>query len=343
MEQGAFSSQMVADTIAVSAHKMSDRLVKAMDTIGGQFSKLKGILFEMSTGPGQPVERAGAIALDYANAFFEGVDHSLKQLSKFGQDEAYRISNQLGRIKDFLSFDFANSFKGGFRFGKPLRLDEIEDLREEKRLRILKAQDEAAKIEGRTINANRKLMDDVSDQIQEQKEMISDLTFQLKKVDKFQQMRIQAFAHRKALQFTEQDYERHIEQINELQKLEQEAEKKRRILEEPLEDAQKMHDFNMQRISDEEQARMKEVENRYRKEIELANAMSGGPSDDFSVGGADYRFVQQRNSEIRSNKITEAANKRREEQLDQIKEEIAEQRRQQKLDLIKVLEQLRPI
>ncbi len=346
MEEGAFSAQMTANAIALSAEKMSGRLEKSMDTVGGQWAKLKGMLFELSAQPGRPIERMATNALWVANTFVEGAEHAFSQLSQFAEQETNRILNAAGRIKDFITFDFTNAFGGGAgRFGRIMTQDELMAHREKQRKEIIEQQNAAAKIYGRTIVANQNLMDDVSKKIIEQKDLIRDLDYEMKRIDEFGRMRIEAKLQRKALQFTEKDFDRYIDQINELERLHEEEQKKRQIVEQPLEDAQKMHDHMMKMIAEEEQSRIKKIEERHKKEMRFASSLSsaGGPSEDFTRGGADYRFIQQRNAQIESTKRTEAANRKREEQLDQIKDEIAEQKRQQELDLNKVLKQLKAI
>ena len=56
-----------------------------------------------------------------------------------------------------------------------------------------------------------------------------------------------------------------------------------------------------------------------RKQQELADLASkrGGPSDDFTAAGADYRFVQQRRNELEARRIQEKADKKREQQLEE--------------------------
>ena len=39
---------------------------------------------------------------------------------------------------------------------------------------------------------------------------------------------------------------------------------------------------------------------------------SGGPSDDFTAAGTDYKFVQQRRGELEAKRLEEQANKKRE-------------------------------
>lgn len=345
MEEGKISAEMVAAAMAASAEDFAGRLEKSMNTVGGQWSKLKGLLAELSAKPGGPIERGFAGLLSGVNATIESTEFVLDKMSNGIEDVVNKQINAMSRIREFVTLDFTNAFRGGNRFGKLMNTAERAALEEQKRKDILKAQAEAQKVEGRTIMANRDLMDDVAKKIREQKDLVRELDYEFRRIDEFGQMRIDAKLQRKALQFTEKDFNEYIDQINELERLKEEEEKKRAMIDKPIEDAQKMHDHMMKMIDEEEKRRIEEAENVYKKEMDFARNLraGGGPSEDFTKAGADYRFVQQRNAEIEATKREEAANNRRAEQLESIKQELIETRRQQQLDTDRVMQQLNPV
>ena len=345
MEEGKISAEMVAAAMAASAEDFAGRLEKSMNTVGGQWSKLKGLLAELSAKPGGPIERGFAGLLSGVNATIESTEFVLDKLSNGIEDATNKQINAMKRIGEFFTLDFTNAFRGGNRFGKIMNTAERAEFQEKKRQEILKAQAEAAKIEGRTIMANRDLMDDVAKKIREQKDLVRELDYEFRRIDEFGQMRIDAKLQRKALQFTEKDFNAYMDQINELERLQEEEAKKRAMIDQPIEDAQKMHDHMMKMIDEEEKRRIEEAENVYKKEMDFARNLraGGGPSEDFTKAGADYRFVQQRNAEIEATKREEAANNRRAEQLESIKQELIETRRQQQLDTDRIMQKLDPV
>ena len=57
---------------------------------------------------------------------------------------------------------------------------------------------------------------------------------------------------------------------------------------------------------------------KHQQEIAAAARAAGGPSGDFTAGGADYRFVQQRRAESEARRISDRANNTRERQLQEL-------------------------
>ncbi len=333
MEDGAISAEMVSKALAASAEQYSERLTKAMDTIGGQWSKLKGILFELSTTPGAPIERLGATMLEWVNMSIEGYEMGFDRLGQIGDRMGNNFVQKIQDLKNILTFDFGQLGQED-RFGKPMTFKEMNEHREKQRKEIEKSQEKAAKINGRTTAANKKAMDDVAKQTSEQKKIIQELEDQFNRVSQFERMRREVSKERMRMRMTKEDFEKAIIQIDELEKMHEEAEKKRRMVEDPQKDLDKMHEHRMKLIDEEGDERKKQIEDRFKKEKNAADALKkmGGPSDDFTSAGADYRFVQQRNAESLAFKAQDAANKKRESQLDALNVQLEEMRREAKLN-----------
>lgn len=333
MEDGAISAEMVSKALAASAEQYSERLTKAMDTIGGQWSKLKGILFELSTTPGAPIERLGATMLEWVNMSLEGYEMGFDRLGQIGDRMGNNFVQKIQDLKNILTFDFGQLGQEN-RFGKPMTFKEMNEHREKQRKEIEKSQEKAAKINGRTTAANKKAMDDVAKQTSEQKKIIQELEDQFNRVSQFERMRREVSKERMRMRMTKEDFEKAIMQIDELEKMHEEAEKKRRMVEDPQKDLDKMHEHRMKLIDEEGNERKKQIEDRFKKEKDAADALKkmGGPSVDFTSAGADYRFVQQRVAENLAFKAQDAANKKREMQLDTLNQQLEEMRREAKLN-----------
>lgn len=334
MEDGAISAEMVSKALSASAEQYSERLTKAMETIGGQWSKLKGILFEMSTSPGTPLERAGAEVLSWINGGLEGWEMVLERMSGIGEDIGNNAVDFYELSKDLMQLNFAQFMSGYDRFGRPMSSMERQEHAEKVREELIKSQKEQAKTLGKTTALNKKAMDDVAKQTAEQKKIIQELEDQFNRVSKFERMRREVSKERMRLRMTKEDFEAAINQIDELERLHAEEEKKRRMVEDPQKDLDKMHQHRMKLIDEEGSERKKQIEDEFKKQKDAADALKkmGGPSDDFTSAGADYRFVQQRNAENLAFKAQDAANKKRESQLDALNVQLEEMRREAKLN-----------
>tara|TARA_Y100000361_G_scaffold40763_1_gene34920 strand:+ start:4299 stop:6434 length:2136 start_codon:yes stop_codon:yes gene_type:complete len=345
MEDGAISAEMVSNALAASAEQYSARLTKAMDTIGGQWAKLKGILFEMSTSPGTPIERAGAFLLEQVNNSLEGYELLFSDMSELGEDIGNNMVDFFQLSQDLMSGNFTQWMSGYDRFGRPLNTNEIAENAEKLRKEIIEEQEKAAKINGRTTVANKKAMDEVAKQTAEQKKVIQELTDQFNRVSKFERMRRDVSKERVRMRMTKEDFEKAINQINELEEMHEEAEKRRRMVEDPIKDLDRMHQHRLKLIDEESAKRKKEIDENFNKEKQAADALKsmGGPSEDFTKAGADYRFVQRRNAEIESFKAQQAANKKRESQLERSNELKEEMIREAKINTEEVRQSLQVV
>ena len=334
MEDGQISAEMVSRAMIASAEEYGDRLEKSMDTVFAQWAKFKGILFELSTKPGAPVERVAAGLLKGLNYSIEGWEMAFDGMSNYAEDRTNQAYAALQRLKDFMSFDFANAFSGADRFGDPMTAREREAHQEKLRKEIIEAQEKAAKINGKTTANNQKLIDDLGDEILKQKDIVKSLDDQFNRISKYERMIRDLRVERHFKRITQQDFDKAVEQIKELERLDEESKKKRAMVEDPIKDLDKMHAHRMKQIEKEGNEKTKGVEELFKKEMDHANLLRsmGGPTDDFTSAGADYRFVAQRNAEIQAKQAEKAANAKRESQLEAIRNELELARRQAELD-----------
>lgn len=336
MEEGQITAEMVSRALSRSAEEYGERLTKSMDTVSAQWAKLKGLLFEFSVTPGTPVERAATSVLKIINESAEGYEYLFKILG----DNAERLTNDAASIVQELSnyakLDFSEFFgaRQNDRFGGPMTTSEYLELQEKKRKEIIAAQEMAAKINGKTTVNNQKAIDDVAKQITDQKKIVQELDDQFNRISKYERMIRDLRVEKYFKRITQEDFDAQVKQIQELEKLSLEAEKKRKMIEDPIKDLDKMHSHRMKQIEKEGDEKNKQIEEQFKKEMDLANLMRsmGGPKDDFTTAGADYRFVQQRNAEIIARKSEDAANAKREAQLEAIKNELELSRKQVELE-----------
>jgi hypothetical protein len=81
-----------------------------------------------------------------------------------------------------------------------------------------------------------------------------------------------------------------------------------------------IYNHEEKRIADTLKAKTDVANKDFKRQQELADAAraAGGPSGDFTAGGADYRFVQQRIAESEARRISDRANNKRESQLQEL-------------------------
>ncbi|MDB4449123.1 hypothetical protein N9130_01185, partial [bacterium] len=84
----------------------------------------------------------------------------------------------------------------------------------------------------------------------------------------------------------------------------------------------KLHRDKLKDIAEIRKKKTEAISEELKKQQELADLASkrGGPSDDFTAAGADYRFVQQRRNELEARRIQDKADKKREQQLEEANE-----------------------
>lgn len=324
MEDGMITADMVSRAMSASAADYGDRLEKAMDTMGAQWTKLKGLLTEVSIGPGSPIERAGAFMLGVTNAILVGWTEEVPaKLNKAGT----AIGNSVGRINEHIQrlnnimdnpIDFLRGdLQEPNRFGDILTAEQLAENLKKGTEGVLESQRMAREMEGKTTQQNQKLLDETRKQISEQKKVVQDLDDQFNRISKFTRMRLDAKLERKRKDLHEKDYQLQLKNIQILEDMHEEEEKKRRMVEAPGQDLEKMHAHRLKMIEEEGDARRKSIEDAYQLEMKQANLLRsmGGPSEDFTAAGADYKFIAKRQAEIEAIRFEKQATKKREDQL----------------------------
>jgi tape measure domain-containing protein len=324
MEDGMISADMVSRAMAASAEEYGDRLEKAMDTMGAQWTKLKGLLTEKSVGAGAPIERLGAGLLYAVNEgllfWTEDVPNAIDKAGTAIGDGVGRINEEIQRLNNIMDnpLDFMmGRLQDPYRFGGMLTRDQLKENLKEEGKAVLESQRMARDMFGKTTQQNQKLLDETRKQISEQKKVVQDLDDQFNRISKFTRMRLDAKLERKRKDLSEEDFQKQLKNIQALEDMHEEAEKKRRMIEAPGQDLEKMHAHRLKMIEEEGDARRKSIEDAYQLEMKQANLLRsmGGPSEDFTAAGADYKFIAQRQAEIEAIRFEKQATKKREDQL----------------------------
>lgn len=320
MELGLISADMVADSMAAASERYAGRLEASMNTVAAQYERIKGILSEIFAEGGGPAQQVLVDVMKGAGNLISGIketaDDTVKEMRSLGKQlsDLWEDTKMLVKPEVFEE----GAFKRTRENMKKILSDpfgELEDVPETgiTKEQILESQklagynEDIAKLveeriellgeeEGKYIKLRRELSG-----IKEIDTAIADSRAQLNK----------AIAHggkrgiddaRKSLEL--------MQEIKDLQEKQNELKERRKR---EIDHEKKLHAAKMKDIAEIKKQKEKDAREEFELKRKLA-AQSGGPSDDFTAAGADYRFVQQRRNQMEANRILREADKKREQQ-----------------------------
>lgn len=332
MEKGNITAKMVFDSAAFKSGEFADRLEKSMNTISGQAAKLGGLLQELlaKIGSDSGAYAAALSALKGLNFVLERMIGNIRDLQEGAEKLAVALtfgySDFLDRLKN-LDFSDGKEFFENVRKSVNLldsteqkRAEEAksEEIRKEQELgtgpieeyQLLFKEQEVlienlAKATQARIQHSRDLLNVTEDDVKLQKLKTLLANAELNE----QSQRVQLLKESISLQ-------------KELMRKKKEVERSKRVLEMELDVINEEYDLEEKRIAEVAKLKTDAVNEAFnlKKKLATMERNAGGPSEDFTAAGADYRFVQQRRNELNAARIELEANKERKTQLDEIKE-----------------------
>jgi tape measure domain-containing protein len=318
MELGMISADMVADSMAAATERYAGRLEQAMNTVAAQYEKFKGIMSEIFAEGGGPAQEVVVDMMKGMNNIILGAkemaDDTVVQMKKAGEDMA-ELAQDIGVMftKDvFEEGAFKRTRKNiaeAFGFGEEeakgsgitkesiladqerAGLDEKITKLIEKRIELLA--DEDAKL----LKVQREL-----NNIKEIDTSIAEARTVLNK----------AIRHggETGIRNAKENL-RLVEKIKEKQDQQQELKDRRKR---EIEHENNLFKSKKKTIDDIRKRKEEDAKKEFQDAQKLAELArkAGGPSDDFTAAGTDYKFVQQRRGELEAKKLEEQANKKRE-------------------------------
>ncbi len=318
MELGLISADMVADSMAAATERYAGRLEAAMNTVAAQYEKFKGIMSEIFAEGGGPAQEVVVDMMKGVNNLILGTkemaDDTVVQMKKAGEDMAELVQDigvmftpevfKEGAFKrtrenfaEALGFGEEKGEENGITKESILASQERAGFDEkiakliEKRIELLA--DEDAKL----LKVQREL-----NNIKEIDTSIAEARAVLNK----------AIRHggETGIRNAKENL-RLAEKIKEKQDQQQELKDRRKR---DIEHENNLFKSKKKTIDDIRKRKEEDARKEFQDAQKLAELArkAGGPSDDFTAAGTDYKFVQQRRGELEAKKLEEQANKKRE-------------------------------
>lgn len=338
MERGNVTSQMVFESMASAAEGYAGRLEASMDTVSGQLQRLKGLLEEMfATGGsgyvsptakglellgdltegtvgvlekiqegGLIVGRAAAEIVEGYRRFFSGEDHSeifsAEGIRKFREEQARLSTEYQNRLID-----------EKLASEEDVRIRAQGDPEKFKRMMEVQAEIEGAKAK-EIVKREKLLRQELG--VNEEEHKLRLLQRELAIAEEKSQGR-KADELRKSIGFQ-----------RDLMKEQEALEKRKKAIKIAKDYIDEVYNHEEKRIADTLKSKTDAVNKDFKHQQEIAAAAraAGGPSGDFTAGGADYRFVQQRRAESEARRVSDRANNTRERQLQELIDIAAEEK-----------------
>lgn len=345
MEEGAFTAEMTSQTIVFAAENMSDRLTKSMNTVSGQWSKFKGLLSEVMSGVGSgSLLHSGAVGgLKAVNAVVEFGISGVDRIHQTVKDVSKTSVKFFDNFRKFMTEEDQNGPFVGL-------IDFYNDLQKQHPI-VLAAQEKASadlaaavtrQLTGSAEEYNALLTEQgkIIEKIVEQKKLQSEVTQELfGRTDaevKLTEMRNKLMdAQGKKMSTYAERLKKNIELQEELVAEEKELARRKKVIDDEKKSIMEVYDLEEKRITELGKKKNDKINEAFALQKKLANMerQAGGPSEDFTAAGADYKFVQQRRNEIRANEIEEKANSKRASQLERVIELLDRLREQNDINL----------
>lgn len=340
MELGLISADMVADSMASASERYAGRLEASMNTVAAQYARLKGIIDEMFAQGGGPSQEVLVDVMKGSGNLLSG----MKELA----DDTVLEMRELGRVLGELWEDtkvlvqpevFAEgAFKRTRKNMKEMLSDPFRELEETPE----------SGITGKEILKQQELSGfnaEIAKLIKERVELLADedaklikLTRELKNIKEIDTSITQSrIALNQAIRHGGQrgidDARKSLELAEKIKRLQDRQQELKDMRKREIEHEKRLHDAKVKDISDIRKRKMDALQDEFKKQQELADLASkaGGPSDDFTAAGADYRFVQQRRNEIEAARLQAQADKKREQQIGETNEIMTRMERAEEL------------
>lgn len=338
MERGNVTSQMVFESMASAAEGYAGRLEASMNTVSGQLQRLQGLLQELFAEGGEEFTSPTADSLKFIG---DAVETTIDLYEK--SQEGFQT---LGRGMVRFRHEIAKGLLSRGAGVAEIILEMNEFLEEERKL-SRRALREVAKERAEDQEALRiREMGDpekFTRMMNEQTEIRGAKAKEIVKREKLlrQELGITEQEHKLSLlkeQFGIADEKRQTRKANELKKSigfqeelmreQEKLEKRKKAIKIAKDYIDEVYNHEEKRIADTLKSKTDAVNKDFKHQQEIAAAAraAGGPSGDFTAGGADYRFVQQRRAESEARRVSDRANNTRERQLQELIDIAAEEK-----------------
>ena len=330
MEEGGFTADMTSDTLSHAAERYSGRLEASMDTVTAQWEKFKGLMAEIAAEEGEATglhslavilmkglnnfaanaKQMGDNAVDDVAEFARG-DRFTQILTSLGNDIRYaldpdQVFQRPGKKKQGF---FENTRKTwsdlrkGIKKGSVLTKEQIQDSRKQsnwtkKRLDLEEKYSELLGEEtGKMVKIRHELMG-LKDQDLMRVEAAKDLR------DAIRQGGDRGI----------QQAEENLKIVEEIARVRDRTKELKESRKREIEHENNLYKSKKKTIDDIRKRKEEDARKEFQDAQKLAELArkSGGPSDDFTAAGTDYKFVQQRRGELEAKRLEEQANKKRE-------------------------------
>ncbi len=339
MEDGAFTANMTSDTLGNAAERYEGRLEASMETVTAQWQKFKGLMSEIGASIGEFGPRQITVAT------LKGLNNLASNLQRLTGDAVDDIAevfrgNKMQRLFGSIGSDLKDAFDvrrilnpDGRGFFEQTRKTFVSIAKGEKgALGITK---ESVLEERKKSNFTKRRLDietKYNDLLAKEKSELDKVKNEINGITELDLLRLEAvrdlgLARKEGLELGSGD--RGIKQakdnlkiVEKMIALRDRAEDLQKRDEERRNHESKLHRDKLKDIAEIRKKRSEAISEELKKQQELADLASkrGGPSDDFTAAGADYRFVQQRRNELEARRIRDKADKKREQQLEEANE-----------------------
>lgn len=340
MEKGQITSDMVFDAMASQAESYSGRLEASMNTVHGQMQRLRGLIQELFSEGGMKIggQTATAFGVEMLGDTVEFGIYAMEYLATASSQAGEQVQHVAEGIRKIFAGESDRSpFEG------------LAKLRAEMAERHPEILAEIEKKESESILRSKKKHQGDADayarMIKQQEEVVANLAKEVAAREKLQRSSLGITEEEHVLRQMMNDLadaellkqgtkvmelEKSIKLQKELMEAQAGLERTKKAIQKELDYIDEVYDHEEKRISEALKAKTDAVNKELKLQQELAEAAkaSGGPSGDFTAGGADYRFVQQRRNESEARRISQQATKTREQQLKELID-IAESEKQE--------------
>lgn len=320
MELGLISADMVADSMAAATERYAGRLEAAMGTVAAQYEKFQGIMSEIFAEGGGPAQEVLVDMMEGANILLvrskEMADETVVQMRQAGEDmlELFKDIGVIFTPDVFEEGPFKRTRENMARAlgfgeekveGKGNGITEESILADQKRAGL---DQKIAKLIEKRIEL---LADEDAKLLKVQRELNN-----IKEIDtsiaEARTVLNKAIRHggETGIRNAKENL-RLVEKIKEKQDQQQELKDRRKR---EIEHENNLFKSKKKTIDDIRKRKEEDARKEFQDAQKLAELArkAGGPSDDFTAAGTDYKFVQQRRGELEAKKLEEQANKKRE-------------------------------
>lgn len=339
MEDGAFTAEMTSETLGNAAERYDGRLEASMETVSAQWEKFKGLMSEIGASIGASgLQQATVATLKGLNNFAS----NLQRLTGNARDDIAEVfrGNKMQRLFTAIGGDLKDAVDvrrilnpDGRGFFEQTRKTFVKIAKGEKALAGVTK--EGVLDERKKSNWTKKRLDleiKYNDILAKEKSALEKVKQEIEGLTDLDLLRVEAVRDLSLARAEGRELGRgdrgiaqakeNLRIVEKMIEVRDRAENLQKREQERRDHETKLHRDKLKDIAEIRKKKMEAISEELKKQQNLSDLASkaGGPSDDFTAAGADYRFVQQRRNELEARRIQEKADKKREQQLEEANE-----------------------